>query len=547
MWAMRCVLWALPMPDPKVRSTAFAASGTAQICAAAYVRASDEGQRYSTSHQLTAIHNFASDHNIVITCVYSDEGISGLDVKKRIGLKRLLTDVVTHKAKYRKVLVYDVSRWGRFQDPDQSAYYEYLCRMNGVEVVYCAETFQNDQGPVSSVLKTIRRVEAAGFSRDLSAKVWMSQCNMARRGHVQGGKPRYGLKHVLVRDDGKPIKRFNRRAKGRLVGYHVELAPGPKEEVRLVREVFRRYVKLDQSIKEIADYLNSKGYRTRAGYPWNGSKVGFLLSEEQYIGTLTYNKASEKMRGRTVRNDSSEWVRAPNAFPAIVERALFQAAQKKRSRGREPWDRTDEDLLDALRRFLTTHGYITQDAMRELGGVPPYSAYLRRFGSMLKVYRMIGYVPKSRQANWSERFRRRSIRECLLDELRAQLRHMGFESRVSRNQARLWVERLSVYFQLSAANTGPKGASGWRVNLTGVMPSDFRLVARIGEDRITALDYYLIPQTRIASFPWCIRESNAHRVAAYRAPTLLDVAERLAAAVRGTRPRYGLMVPLNPR
>jgi hypothetical protein len=32
------------------------------------------------------------------------------------------------------ILVLDVSRWGRFQDIDESAYYEFLCRRAGMQV-----------------------------------------------------------------------------------------------------------------------------------------------------------------------------------------------------------------------------------------------------------------------------------------------------------------------------------------------------------------------------------------------------------------------------
>src|SRR5687768_15199003 len=172
------------MPDVRVPSTIPAARAKARVRAAAYVRMSTENQRYSTEHQLTAIHDFANEHDFAIACVYSDEGISGLQIKKRAGLKRLISDVVKHRTSYSKILVYDVSRWGRFQDIDQSAFYEYLCRMNGVDVVYCAETFQNDQSSLSSMQKALRRVEAADFSRDLSARMWKSQCNLARRGYV---------------------------------------------------------------------------------------------------------------------------------------------------------------------------------------------------------------------------------------------------------------------------------------------------------------------------------------------------------------------------
>src|SRR5206468_1678403 len=131
-----------------------------------------------------------------------------------------------------------------------------------------------------------------------SVKVFRGQCNLASRGHVQGGRPRYGLKHVLVRDDGKPVGGGLHRTK-KLRGYHVELAPGPKKEVRIGREIFRRYVELGERDSEIAAYLNSKRYKTRKGFPWDYQRVGSILVDEQYIGTLVYNKASEKkLEGR---------------------------------------------------------------------------------------------------------------------------------------------------------------------------------------------------------------------------------------------------------
>jgi DNA invertase Pin-like site-specific DNA recombinase len=115
--------------------------------AAAYVRMSTEHQEYSTAHQMVAIREYAAKHDLWIAQVYSDEGISGLEIKSRAGLKRLINDVLRGKADFGTVLVYDISRWGRFQDIDQSAFYEYLCRMNGVEVVYCAELFRDDRTP----------------------------------------------------------------------------------------------------------------------------------------------------------------------------------------------------------------------------------------------------------------------------------------------------------------------------------------------------------------------------------------------------------------
>jgi len=55
------------------------------------------------------------------------------------GLRELLKDVESGKAAFSAVLVYDVSRWGRFQDADESAYYEYILKRFNIGVHYCAE------------------------------------------------------------------------------------------------------------------------------------------------------------------------------------------------------------------------------------------------------------------------------------------------------------------------------------------------------------------------------------------------------------------------
>ena len=55
------------------------------------------------------------------------------------------------------ILVLDVSRWGRFQDPDQAAHYEFLCREAGVQVRYCSEAFENDGTAVTALVKQMKR------------------------------------------------------------------------------------------------------------------------------------------------------------------------------------------------------------------------------------------------------------------------------------------------------------------------------------------------------------------------------------------------------
>lgn len=84
----------------------------------------------------------------------------------REALQRLIRDVESGEADFSVILVYDVSRWGRFQDADESAYYEYICRRAGISVHYCAEQFDNDCSPVATIVKGVKRAMAGEYSRD---------------------------------------------------------------------------------------------------------------------------------------------------------------------------------------------------------------------------------------------------------------------------------------------------------------------------------------------------------------------------------------------
>src|SRR4051812_25832940 len=99
--------------------------------AAQYVRMSTEHQKYSTENQADIIREYARKRGLEIVRTYADEGKSGLKLQGRDALKRLIADVESGSVNFETILVYDVSRWGRFQDADESAYYEYICKRAG--------------------------------------------------------------------------------------------------------------------------------------------------------------------------------------------------------------------------------------------------------------------------------------------------------------------------------------------------------------------------------------------------------------------------------
>jgi DNA invertase Pin-like site-specific DNA recombinase len=203
--------------------------------AAQYVRMSTEHQQYSTTNQQDAIREYARRRGFEVVRTYADEGRSGLSVAGRDGLRALITDVQNERADFKAILVYDVSRWGRFQDADESAYYEYLCRRAGIEVHYCAEQFDNDGGPAATIIKSVKRAMAGEYSRELSAKVFRGQCRLIELGYRQGGPPGYGLRRMLVNQTGERKGVLARGERKSLQTDRVILTPGPEEELEVVR------------------------------------------------------------------------------------------------------------------------------------------------------------------------------------------------------------------------------------------------------------------------------------------------------------------------
>jgi hypothetical protein len=105
---------------------------TRTIRASEYARMSTEHQQYSIENQGEAIRQYAEQRGMTIVRTYADSGKSGLRIDGREALQRLIRDVESGQADFSVILVYDVSRWGRFQDADESAYYEYICRRAGI-------------------------------------------------------------------------------------------------------------------------------------------------------------------------------------------------------------------------------------------------------------------------------------------------------------------------------------------------------------------------------------------------------------------------------
>lgn len=221
------------------------------------------------------------------------------------------------------ILVYDVSRWGRFQDADESAFYEFKCKRAGIKVHYCAEMFQNDGSLISTLSKGVKRIMAGEYIRELSVKVLRGQCNLILRGFKQSGSAGYGLRRALVDEKGnqKGIVLENGQRKS-IQSDRVILIKGPEEEVRLVHRIYRMFIDELKKENDIAQILNSEGMRTDLGRMWTCGTARQVLTNEKYIGNSVFNRTSQRVaiqdplsgKKSSVKNPPEEWVRYENAF-----------------------------------------------------------------------------------------------------------------------------------------------------------------------------------------------------------------------------------------
>lgn len=360
------------------------------IPAAQYVRMSTEHQKYSTENQRDKIRDYALLHHYDINTTYADDGRSGLRIEGRDALQRMLADVQSRKAPYKVILVYDVSRWGRFQDADESAYYEYICKRAGIQVIYCAEQFENDGSLPATIIKSMKRAMAGEYSRELSAKVFQGQCKLIQLGYRQGGPAGFGLRRMLIDQSGAQKAILKRGEQKSLQTDRVILVPGPPDEVEIVRAIYKMFIE-GKGEYEIAGFLQAGGVISGNGRPWTRSMVHQILTNEKYIGNNVYNRISFKLKKKRVKNAPAMWVRQDGAFDPIVDVESFFTARGIIQERHRIF--SDEDLIEWLKRLLSAHGSLSAHLIDTTEHAPSSSIYRSRFGSLLKAYKLAGFNP----------------------------------------------------------------------------------------------------------------------------------------------------------
>lgn len=271
-----------------------------------YARFSSDMQREeSIDAQVRACREYAKRKGYVITHIYKDEAKSAKTVLGRDGYNAMLDDA--------KLDLFDVVIFHKIDRNARSEFNYYTFKDTmihlGIRYEYAAQSI--DDSPEGQMMEAMLVGYAAYYSRNLSKETRKGLNENAYKAIFNGGKPPLGY---------------------RIVDKRYEVDPYEAEAIKLI---FNMYLD-GHGYGSIAEALAVRGYKTRTGKNFAKNSLHDILSNERYTGTYIFNKTHRK-EGQP-RNmhalPADDIIRIENAFPAIIDRLVFERVQEKRRHNR---------------------------------------------------------------------------------------------------------------------------------------------------------------------------------------------------------------------
>ncbi|MBN3059418.1 recombinase family protein [Pectobacterium versatile] len=481
---------------------------------AQYLRMSTDHQQYSLFNQSQFISKYASENGMNIIHTYDDSGKSGVTTNRRDAFHQLIDDVVSGRINIKAVLVYDISRFGRFQKIDQYGYYTHQLEMHDVKIIYCANPIAEVDNDYADFQLFIGRKEASSFSRNLSQKVFIGQANLAGRGYHQGGPAGYGLRRMLVDESGihKGILKYKEWKS--IQTDRIILVVGPADEVAVVKWIYEQFVNVFKPERVIASELNRRGIVAEHGKKWTRGKIHEILTNEKYIGNNVYNRTSYRLKRRFIHNPQHEWIRCENASEAIVSPEIFLQAQEVIS-NRSIY-LSNEELLGKLVELFKTKGKLSGIIIDEDDDTPSSSVYRKRFGGLLQAYKLINYKPKHDydylRINSLLREKYRDLIETLILNITEQGCYVDYNEESKLFTINDEVKISVIISRCFMSNTRKR----WKIRFERKYSYDICIVVRLDSQNVNTKDYYIFPSIEVLERQLIFENVNPYQLEFYR-------------------------------
>lgn len=295
----------------------------------AYLRVSTDEQarddRASMAQQRAACEALARRLGRTIGAWFEDPGASGGSAD-RPGFQALAAFCRANPRRrptLGAVVCLNHSRWGRFPDPDDATWWRQEMKHAGW-VLRFAEGGELEDSPVSPILNAAQNSQATAYREAIRANARRGWQGSAGRGFWQCEAP-FGYRRQAIASDGRvrTLEVGQRKSDDE----RVKLTPGPAEETRLVRWLFRQYAAGVQS----CDRLATEAFRRHPGKRWSKQVVRAMLQNPAYVGDVVWGRRPNLPEGgrQMATSDPDGWVVTKGAHPAVIGRDLFAQVQER--------------------------------------------------------------------------------------------------------------------------------------------------------------------------------------------------------------------------
>lgn len=261
-----------------------------------YLRMSSDKQDTSIEDQRAALIAHAAKHGYTILREYIDEGISGWKSRQRRGFTHLIADAAN--GEFKLVLVWDQSRFSRFE-PLEASFYWHQLKVAGVAIETVKEGRLDFDSLGGWLTASVQQHGKAEYCRSLGIDVARGQRAKRSKGAWLSSAP-YGF----------AVDRQTQR-----------LILGPDNEIEAVRQMFKLRMQ-GWGPRRIVKHLNEAGIKPRRSGQWHIRSLVKILTSEIYAGHSNIGKYS-----RPQFASKAEAQLLKNTHPAIIPQATWDRVQ----------------------------------------------------------------------------------------------------------------------------------------------------------------------------------------------------------------------------
>jgi hypothetical protein len=225
------------------------------------------------------------------------------------------------------------------------------------------------------------------------------------------------------------------------------------------------------------------------------------------------------LKAKHVRKDPSEWIRQDDVFPAIIDQSTFARARAIIDQRSQRL--SNDEMLSLLGRILNSQGRLSGLIIDEFDAGPSSSAYQSRFGSLLRAYSLVGYMPKHDYRYLDINRALRRLHPTIVQDIIAGVQRTGGHAIQSLENDLLTInEEFTISIVIARCVTTKGGSRRWKIRLDEDLKPDITICVRMDDANLHANDFYILPRMTLEESVLRLADHNGLSLDAFRYDTL---------------------------